>query len=174
MTKTSIWTEPKHLEKDRDGNYYDKLASDRVVSWFWKALKFKLLPWQDELVRQVFGWKRADGTRKHRIVYVLIARKNGKSTFGAALLLYLLLADREANGQVIGAADNRKQAALIFDIAASMVRANPRLKEVVNIVDSTKTMVYAKTNSKYIAISADSDSAQGLNASVVVFDELHT
>lgn len=171
---TSIWTEPKHLEKDRENHYYDKLSADRAASWFWKALKFKLLPWQDELVRQVFGWKKPDGTRKHRIVYVLIARKNGKTTFGAALVLFLLLADRELNGQVIGAADNRKQAALIFDIAAGMVRSNPKLKERVRIVDSTKTMYVEKTNSRYSAISADADSAQGLNASVVAFDELHT
>ena len=54
---------------------------------------FELLPWQSQIVRDLFGWKRADGTRKYRIAYIEVPRKNGKSAFAAGLALMLLLTD---------------------------------------------------------------------------------
>jgi len=54
----------------------------RHVEGKWAGQPFELLPWQRELVRTVFGTKRADGTRQYRRVYVEVPRKSGKVQSG--------------------------------------------------------------------------------------------
>lgn len=78
------------------GYYFDDAAADRAVVFFekylrhskgrWAGRRFTLEPWQrDDLVRPLFGWKRADGSRRYRHAYVELPRKNGKSTIAAGL-----------------------------------------------------------------------------------------
>jgi len=62
----------------------------------WAGQLFVLSPWQRWIVRELFGWIRVDnGTRRYRMAYIEIPRKNGKSTFSAGLALYLALCDDE-------------------------------------------------------------------------------
>ncbi len=75
----------------------------------------------------MFGWKRKDGTRKFRTCYIEIPRKNGKSTLCAGLALYMLYADSELGAEVISAAADRQQAAIVFDMAKNEVLNNKEL-----------------------------------------------
>jgi phage terminase large subunit-like protein len=89
---------------------------------------FLLEDWQkDDIIRPLFGWKRADGMRKYRTCYIEIPRKNGKSNLTAAIALYLLVAEQEAGAEIISAAGDRNQARIVFDIAAAMVGQNKSL-----------------------------------------------
>ena len=66
---------------------------------------FVLELWQKAMIAALFGFvHKIDGTRKFRELILIIARKNGKSTLGSAIALYMLLADGEAGPEVVSAA----------------------------------------------------------------------
>ena len=101
-------------------------------------------------------------------------KKNGKSELAAGFALEGLFIDDEQGAEVYSAAATREQASQVFRVAAQMVRNCPALLGRCKIVDSTKT-IYLKSdpNSFYKAISADAGTQDGINPSMVVFDELH-
>ncbi len=134
----------------------------------------KLEPWQRNIVESLFGWKRAGGTRRYRQAYIELPRKNGKSTLGAGIALYLLIADREGGPRVYSAASTRQQAALVFDDAAQMVYQSAELRSRLKVTPSIKEMRHKDKDAIYKALSADAGNAHGLNPSGIIFDELHT
>jgi len=178
---------PIHLPErtaKRLGLWYDAQAAERAVSFFERVLRhsqgrfagrpFELLGWQaDEVVRPLFGWKRADGTRRFRRGSIWVPKKNGKTTLAAGIELYLLVGDGEPGAQVYSAAVDREQASLVFREAANMVRQSPELSKRVKVLDATKTMKYDETHSFFRALSADAPTKEGLNTHGLVIDELH-
>jgi phage terminase large subunit-like protein len=134
---------------------------------------FNLRPWQVDIVRRLFGTIRPDGLRQFRTALLMLPRKNGKSELAAAIALYGLLGDGEIGAEVYSAAADRDQASLVFNVAAEMVRNDPELNAICEIVDSQKRIVHRKSGSVYRAISAEAYSKHGFNASLVVYDELH-
>jgi phage terminase large subunit-like protein len=103
----------------------------------------------------------------------MLPRKNGKSEIAAALAIYFLLFDGEIGAEVYSAAADKEQASLVFNVAAQMVRNDPELEAICEIVDSQKRIVYRKSGSFYRAISAEAYSKHGFNASAIIYDELH-
>lgn len=160
---------------------FDERAASVAVAFFerllrhskgeWAGKPFALLAWQRELVRNVFGWKRADGTRRYRKVYIEVPRKNGKSTICAGIALYMLFADGEKGAEVYSAAADRDQAGIVFNEAKAMVQDSPRLAEVAQVYKSS--IVVESERSFYRVLSADAFTKHGLNAHGVVIDELH-
>jgi phage terminase large subunit-like protein len=135
---------------------------------------FDLLPWQAELIAELFGWVRVDDeTRRYRVAYISTAKKSGKSTLLAGIGLYLLVMDGENGAEVYGAAADREQASVVYREAASMVRASPQLSRVLEVIDSRRTIAYRKEASFYRVLSADAFRAEGLNIHGLLFDELH-
>jgi phage terminase large subunit-like protein len=139
----------------------------------WAGHPFELRPWQEKIVRDLFGTVNRDGTRQYRTAYIEVPRKNGKTSLAAALALYLLVADGEEGAEIYSAACDREQASLAFNVAAAMVRRQPTLRKMLRVIDSQKRIVHPKTNSFYRAIPADAASAHGYNAHAVIADELH-
>jgi phage terminase large subunit-like protein len=133
---------------------------------------FQLRPWQETIVRRMFT-TGPDGRRRYRQVLLMLPRKNGKTELCAALAIYFLLFDGEIGGEVYSAAADKEQAALVFNVAAQMIRNDPILEAACEIVESQKRLVHPKTGSFYRAISAEAYSKHGFNASVVIYDELH-
>ena len=139
----------------------------------WAGERFKLMPWEEKIVRKLFGTLNPDGTRQYRTCYIELPRKNGKSTLAAAIGLYLLFADEEPGAQIYSAANDRNQAALVFNVAAAMVRQSSALMKRAKVIDSQKRIVYHSQNSFYSAISAEAYSKFGYNSHGVIYDELH-
>lgn len=135
---------------------------------------FLLGPWQERIVRDIFGTLKPNGMRRYETAYVEVPKKNGKSEIGAGIALAGLLLDDEPGAEVYSLASTREQATIVFRVAAQMVRNDPVLHSMCRIVDSTKT-IYLRDdpNSYYKAISADAGTQDGINPHVVVFDELH-
>ena len=133
---------------------------------------FVLEDWQRKIVRDLFGWLREDGTRRYRIAYIEVPRKNGKSTFAAGIALALLLADKEQRPQVYSCAGDRDQARIVFNAARAMLeRAHDVLKSKVEL---RQYQVRARANGGwYEACSADDYRGHGLNPHGIIFDELH-
>jgi phage terminase large subunit-like protein len=166
-----------------EGCYFDLPAAERVREFFEKHLRhatgdfkgrpFTLLDWQwRDVIGPLFGWKRGDGRRRFNRGYLSCAKKNGKSGLSAGIALYLLLADGEAGAEVYSAAADRDQASLIYREAVKMILANPSLGRICGHVDSSKTIT-GPGRCFYKALSAEAPTKEGLNASAIIFDELH-
>ena len=141
----------------------------------WAGVAFNPRPWQEAIIRELFGRMRSDDPtrRAYRTCYIEIPRKNGKSEIAAALALYGLIGDGVTGAEVYSAAADRDQAALVFNVAAQMVRNDKALSARLKIIESQKRIVDHKTGSFYRAISAEAYSKHGFNASLIVYDELH-
>ena len=163
--------------------HYDSESAERVRQFFrqflvhtkgqWNNKPFELLGWQWNIVKELFGNKRENGLRQYTKAYIEIPKKNGKSTLCAGLALYMLIADNEPGGEIYLAASDREQAGIIYREASAMVRANPTLNNKCVCIDSKKVIQYPRTNSIIRALSADAYRQEGLNASCIIFDELH-
>lgn len=163
-------------------SHYDKDKADRAVRFIeklkhtkgkWHKSPFKLLPWQEQIVRDIYGIVKEDGTRQFTTAYVEIPKKMGKSELAAAIALKQFCADGEQRAEVYSCAADRDQASIVYDVAVDMVRLCPTLSQRVKIEKAKKQMIYEPTNSKYKVLSAESNTKHGLNISAVVFDELH-
>lgn len=140
----------------------------------WWGKPFVLADWQaEELIIPIFGTLQPDGLRQYRIVYIEVPRKNGKSEIAAAIALYLLFADNEMSAEIYGAAADRDQAAIVFNVAAQMVNNEPELLKRSRVYTARKRIIVPKTDSFYHAISSEAASKHGYNAHGIIFDELH-
>jgi phage terminase large subunit-like protein len=167
-----------------EGCTFDLQAAERVRTFFRKFLRhskgkwakqpFELLDWQwQQIVAPLFGWKRADGSRRFRRGYIEVPKKNGKSTLFSGLSLYLLAGDGEQGAEIYSAAVDRDQASIVYNEAANMVDSSPALASRLSVVRSTKRITFQRTRSFYKALSADVPAKEGLNAHAVLIDELH-
>ena len=164
---------------------FDERKAGRVVR-FIEALRhtkgefhgqpFHLLPWQEKIIRDVFGTVRDDDPtmRQYTTAYIEIPKKNGKSELGAAIALNMLINDDEWKAEVYSCASDRQQAAIVFDVAVDMVRQSPALMKRVKIIPSTRRMIYQPTGSIYQVLSSEVATKHGLNVSACIFDELQT
>ncbi|HGA1150857.1 TPA: terminase large subunit [Streptococcus suis] len=163
-------------------SHYDKAKADRAVTFInnlshtkgkWAGKRFDLLPWQEQIVRDLFGIVKEDGNRQFLTAYIEIPKKNGKSELAAAIALYLLYADNEASAEVYGAACDRNQASIVFDVAKQMVQMSHPLEKRSKIMGATKRIVNYSNAGFYQVLSAETGTKHGLNVSGLVFDEIH-
>ena len=166
------------------GCRFDLAAAERPGKFFrqflrhskgeWAGKPFELLEWQQkDLIMPVFGWKKPDGTRRFQKVHCTVPKKQGKSTVGAGIGLYCLAGDGEGGAEVYSAATDQAQACIVHNEAVNMVRASKALSNSLEINKTTKNISYHATNSFYRALSAESESKEGLNAHCIIIDELH-
>ena len=163
-------------------SHYDEAQADYAVGFIeclchtkgrWAGKPFKLLPWQEQIVRDIFGIVKADGKRQFTTAYIEIPKKNGKSELAAAIALYLLFADGEAAPEVYGAAADRAQAAIVFDVANQMVKMTPALAKRSKSLGANKRIAAHFNNGFYQVLSAEVGTKHGLNVSGLVLDEVH-
>ena len=180
MRKLKNYKPTKFKAKD---SYYDKEYADFAVAFIeslchtkgtWAGKCFELMDWQEQIIRDLFGILKPNGYRQFNTAYIEIPKKNGKSELAAAIALLLTCGDGEQRAEVYGAAADRQQASIVFDVAADMVRMCPALNKRVKILASQKRLIYKPTNSFYQVLSAEAYSKHGFNVHGVVFDELHS
>lgn len=158
-----------------------KKAGQRVVKFIndlkhtgdYRGQPFDLRPFQEKIVRPIFGRLDHNGKRIINEAFVMLPKKQGKTELMAAIALYCLLGLGKSGQSIILAASSREQASKLFDAAADMIRQDPYLSDLVQIYESKKRIVYEQKSNFVLAISSDSKTAHGENPSVVLFDELH-
>jgi phage terminase large subunit-like protein len=163
------------------GFFFDATAAEHPITFIeslcrhhkgeWAGKPLLLEDWQKRIIRAVFGWKRADGSRRYRIAYIEVPRKNGKSELAAALGLYLLVADHEPGAEVYSSATKKDQAKIVHDTATAMVKASPELKRFVKVFRNN--LHVPRLGSKFEPLGADSNTLDGLNPHGNIVDELH-
>jgi phage terminase large subunit-like protein len=166
------------------GYYFDAPAAARVKDFFsrflrhskgkWARQPFELMDWQyNDVLGPIFGWKRPDGKRRFKWAYVEIPKKNGKSTMGAGIGLYMLVGDGEGGAEVYSAATKKDQADIVHSEAIRMVDKSPGLSKHLKLNRATKVISYLEQEAKYAALASDSAGTEGINPHCVIIDELH-
>ena len=161
------------------GWYFDRKAAIRAIGFIeklkhtkgkWAGQRFKLESWQQFILWNIFGWMKADGTRRFRYVYVEIARKNGKTALSAGIGLYMLFADGEARPEVYSAATVKDQARICFSDAVEIVKKTD-LKNYLS--PYRNSIVYELKGGTMKPLSSDYGTHDGLNPSCGIIDEFH-
>ncbi len=133
---------------------------------------FHLLPWQREVIEQVYGTVEADGRRQYQYAYLEIPKKNGKTELIASLAIDHCLNDGPS-GQIYCCAAEREQASLVYIAAKQKIEQDEYLESIFRVVDSKKEIHNRETGTFVKVLSAEAYSKHGLNPTVVIFDELH-
>lgn len=162
--------------------WFDLAAADLACDFFPTFLvhlegpkagkPFELEGWQSrDIIRPLFGWKRIDGTRRYRIAYIEIPRKNGKTTLAAGIALLLTFTDREAGAQVYSAAADKDQAAIVFNAAVEMRNQHPELRR--RSMAYRRALVVPQWGASFKPLSSDARRKHGFNVHGFIFDEFH-
>jgi phage terminase large subunit-like protein len=152
--------------------------AERNVAWIERYIRvpegrfvgkpLKVAPYMVEDFRAIYD--NPAGTRR---AIISRGRKNAK-TVEAALIVLLHLCGPEArpNAQLNSAAQSREQAAVLFSLAAKMIRMSPDLSAVTVIRDTAKQLACPQLGTLYKALSADASTSYGLSPAVSIHDEL--
>lgn len=176
------------LERGKErGLWFDHDAANRAFGFFEEVLKlsegqfegqpFILHPAQAFIVGSLFGWKRANGTRRFRRAYIEQGKGNGKSPMAGGIGLMGLCADGEAGAQIYAAAAKKDQAAILFQDACKMVRAAPALArrlEFAGGMGREFNIAHLATGSFFRPVSRDTGkTGSGPRPYFVLADEVH-
>jgi phage terminase large subunit-like protein len=133
---------------------------------------FFLELWQKAMTAALFGFvHKIDGVRKYREFILIVGRKNGKSAWGSAIALYLLIADGEAGPEIVSAATKKDQAKIIWSEAKRMVKKSPVLSKRIRTL--VAEMISDLNDGSFKPLSSDSNTLDGLNVHGSLIDELH-
>lgn len=133
---------------------------------------FLLELWQKAMTAALFGFvHKIDGTRKYREFMLIVARKNGKSAWGSAIALYLMVADNEPGPEIVSAATKKDQAKIIWSEAKRMVKKSPILSKRIRTL--VAEMISDFNDGSFKPLSSDSNTLDGLNVHCSLIDELH-
>jgi len=137
--------------------------------------RFTLHPFQEAMLRRIFGPVTEAGTPLVRMACIWIPRGAAKTTLASAIsLAFLLGPENEAGGQIIQAAADQENAGIAFNSAWQMVQQDPALLKRVRSIESRKRLYHKKSASVMKAISSEAYSKHGLNASLFLADEIHS
>jgi phage terminase large subunit-like protein len=169
---------------DNEDEISDPLGRGELAVKWLRALKhpksklpgraFQLDPWQENVIRRIYGPRHEDGTRVVRRVVLLLPRGNRKTSLCAAItLLHLMGPEREPGGLTISAASAHEQAMELFNEAALIIHNDKRLEKHLNVREYVSRISCQKAGTRYVAVASDGKVQHGKTPNVVIADELH-
>ena len=181
----------RHLDDLKNGHKrglrYSVEKAERVFRFFETKLRlnggqfegrpFELHPSQAFKLGNLFGWERADGSRRFRRAYIEEGKGNGKSPFAGGIGLYGMMADGEPGAEIYAVAAHRDQAKILFNDAVAMVDQSPDLAK--RITQSggpgrVFNLAWLAKNSFFRPLSRSAGkSGSGLRPHIGLADELH-
>ena len=130
----------------------------------------KLELWQKAIVSAVFGIVDAGGFRQFREVFIMVARKNGKTLFAAAIIAYMTYLDGEYGAKVYCLAPKLEQADLVYDAFYQIVQSDDELDE---MAKKRRSDIYIEqTNTSIRRLAFNSKKSDGFNPHLAVCDEI--
>ena len=175
----------KRLVEESEDNslsfYFDEEKANRPIEFIETFCKqaegeigkpIQLELFQKAYIQALFGFVYRDtGLRRFNETMFLVGRKNGKTTMLSAIALYMMIADGEGSAECYSVATKKDQASKAFKSAVAMRSQSPEIRAIVN---KRRTDMYMpSTFSSFEPLSSDSDTLDGLNAHLVIIDELH-
>ena len=175
----------KRLIEESENNllsfYFDEEVGERPIQFIETFCKqaegeigktIKLELFQKAYIQALFGFLNKDTkTRRFNETLFLVGRKNGKTTMLSAIALYMMIADGEGSAECYSVATKKDQASKAFKSAVAMRNQSPEIKALIK--KRRSDMYMPSTFSSFEPLSSDSDTLDGLNAHLVIIDELH-
>lgn len=166
-----------------DGCWMDEKRGERAVVWEemlhhfedqWSGKPFILSDWQRyDIELPLFGWQRANGTRRFRRDITFIPKKNGKTTMCAARALFLTGPDGWDGCETYTVSTSQKQSHIMFRAGEEMLRRSPDLLPEFNLVPSRYRIVHPATASFWVCLPEEPDSTEGFKVNAIMKDEIH-
>ena len=131
------------------------------------------LQWVLDFVQAIFG--AYDPVEKKRLIrefFLLISKKNTKSTIAAGIMMTALILNDRMSAELIILAPTKEVADNSFNPIRDFIRADPELSEMLNISEHTKTVTHLGTGATLKVIAAESNAAAGKKASIILIDEI--
>lgn len=131
------------------------------------------LPWVLDFVQAIFG--AYDPVEKKRLIrefFLLISKKNTKSTIAAGIMMVALILNDRLSAELILLAPTKEIADNSFNPIRDFIAADPELQEMFNVSEHTKTVTNLGTNATLKVIAAESNAAAGKKASIILIDEV--
>ena len=150
--------------------FIEKYCKQSKGRWAGKPLKLELF--QKAMLEALFGFvDKETGLRKYKKVIFFVARKNGKSVLDSAIATYMLIKDNEGGAEIYSVATKREQSKIVWDETKRMIKKSPTLNKI------TRSLIggiyFDTTDSFFRPLASDSNSLDGLNAHLVIADEVH-
>ena len=166
-THTYIFDERKSL---RCIHFIEKYCKQSKGRWAGKPLKLELF--QKAMLQSLFGFvNKETGLRKYKKAIFFVARKNGKSVLDSAIATYMLTKDYEGGAEIYSVATKREQSKIVWEESKRMIKKSPILAKRIRCLIGG---IYYDANDSYFrALASDSNSLDGLNAHLVIADEVH-
>ena len=151
-------------------NFIEKYCKQSKGRWAGKPLKLELF--QKAMLEALYGFVDKDtGLRKYKKVIFFVARKNGKSVLDSAIATYMLTKDGEGGAEIYSVATKREQSKIVWEESKRMIKKSPILAGRIRCLIGG---IYYDANDSYFrALASDSNSLDGLNAHLVIADEVH-
>jgi phage terminase large subunit-like protein len=176
------WDAPKHF-------WFDEVKAYGALQFFEDHLHhvkgplagapFVLEPWEKSIVANIFGWRDSSNhdLRRYREIFILVPRKNGKTSLSAGIILFVITCDGEPGAEIYSSANDRDQARLIFSPVKQMILKSSaleaRLKPYQHSIVKIDPETGLETGSSYKPISSDANTKHGFNSHLIINDELH-
>ena len=182
--KPMIWACERYFrdlkQARKKGWRFNRAKAEAVIDYFsmltqWKGKHagkpLELLPWQQFIVWNVYGWENLDGTRRFKYSYTEVAKKNGKTTMMAGMALWSIdEMENEPGPQTYIAATKSEQAMLCFNDCKSFARS----QELDGVFEVLQYAVYNPMNNGSIKpLSKDTKSQDGIDVHCAIIDEYH-
>lgn len=138
----------------------------------WNGMPLKLELWQKAILEAAFGFvDKETKLRKYKKVILFVARKNGKSVLDAGIATYMLINDKEGGAEIYSVATKRDQSKIVWEETKKMIRKSPILNKITRCLIGG--IYFDNNDSVFRALASDSNSLDGLNAHLVIADEVH-
>lgn len=150
--------------------FIEKYLKQSKGVWNGKPLKLELF--QKAFIEALFGFvDKETGLRKYKKAILFVARKNGKSVLASAIGIYMTIADHEGGAEVYSVATKKDQSKIVWEEAKKMIKKSPVLAKRFRCLIGG--IYYDKKDAVFRALASDSNSLDGLNAHLVIADEVH-
>ena len=150
--------------------FIEKYCKQSKGQWNGKPLKLEL--WQKAVLEAMYGFvDKETGLRKYRKMILFVARKNGKSVLDAGIATYMLINDKEGGAEIYSIATKKDQSKIVWEETKRMIRKSPLLDKYTRCL--VGGIYFDKNDSVFRALASDSNSLDGLNAHLVLADEVH-
>jgi len=163
-----------YLDLERSERFLRLTQRFKHVKREWATPHIKFEPWQCFIFLNVYGWvNKGTGHRRFRTAHVEIPRGNGKSAMASQVGLYHLALEKPKGNEIYSAATGRDQARIVLDSARAMANANKSFLNGTGTRVLANKIIHDKSNSFFKALSADSNTLDGLQPACALIDELH-
>ncbi|MDJ1154040.1 terminase large subunit [Macrococcus caseolyticus] len=172
---SDITYHPRYKYDETKGNrpieFIENFCRHSKGEYAGKPLELALF--QKAYISALFGFvDKETGYRRYTESFFFVGRKNGKTTMLSAIALYMMIADGESGAEIYSVASKKDQANILFEQSLEMIKQSPDLNRYIR---KRKSDLYFEHNfSKMMSLGKNSNSLDGLNAHLVVIDELHS